>query len=127
MAKFLGHEEDTLNRRYFRRLTLMKKSHLTTIKTDTNMGIDTDSIHGKEFAIIVCANGSKVHVWLRSQVTCISGGVHSSIAGSSGLNKDFTPITVILLFMEAIHLFVTEINKYYNQYLDTLYDDGESS
>jgi hypothetical protein len=41
-------------------------------------------------------------------------------------NKDSTtPITIFLLFFkEVIQLLVAETNKYYNQYLDTLDNDG---
>jgi hypothetical protein len=44
------------------------------------------------------------------------------------VNKDSIPVTLsLLLFVEVIQLLVVEINKYYNQYLDTLDNDGRCS
>jgi hypothetical protein len=80
--------------------------------------------------------GSQVHIWSRSQHTRNSGGVHPFTGGPCGLRiqetphmkRDFIPITVFLLFfMEVIQLLVTETNKYYSQYLDTLDNDSTSS
>jgi hypothetical protein len=43
------------------------------------------------------------------------------------VNKEYTPITAFLLFMEVIQLLVTETNKYYTQYLGTLEYDVRCS
>jgi len=111
--------KNTLNRDYFWRLTLMKKSHVTVTKTPIPAWTPTQvSGHDENFATVECASGRQVHVWSRSQDTWNSDSVYHFTGVPRGLrihkephvNKDSTPVTIFLLFfMEGIQQLVARL------------------
>jgi len=92
--------------------------------TDTDRGHEEDCCcKWEQASYLVKVTGHLEFCWCASE--CPSG---LRIQEALNVNRDPTPVIVfLLLFMKVTQLLVAEIDKYYNQYLDTFHNDGGRS
>jgi hypothetical protein len=125
MTAFLRHEKDNEHELLLETDSDKPGSPDSDKDINTNTYTYTDRRHDGD---TVATSGSQVHIWSRSHDTWNSGGVCPFTGDLSELriqelphvNKESTPITIPLLFMEVIQLLVAETNKYSNQCLNPL-------